>query len=102
MMNLLLVLAGLLWLVWVGGLLVYRRRPELRVGTPREFVFPLAALVFALACWRVAPASDLGLLLAMHLRVRTPASWTWPTHWFRRCRLRRWLPGAAAGRRTSW
>ena len=36
--------AALLWVVWVFALLVFRRRPELRVGTPREFVYPVAAL----------------------------------------------------------
>jgi len=45
----LLALAGVVWLVWVAGLLVFRRRPELRVGTLREFVFPLAALAIGLA-----------------------------------------------------
>ncbi|NBY26437.1 MAG: hypothetical protein EBQ71_03970 [Betaproteobacteria bacterium] len=42
-----LVAAGL-WLFWMAGLLVFRRRPELRVGTAREFVYPIAAMVIAL------------------------------------------------------
>ncbi len=50
MKNTLALAAGGLWLVWVVSLLVFRRRPELRVGTPREFVYPVAAL-------RDAPAS---------------------------------------------
>ena len=41
--------AATLWLVWVAGLLVFRRRPELRVGALREFFFPAAALVIGLA-----------------------------------------------------
>ncbi len=52
--------AGALWLVWVAGLLVFRRRPELRVGTLREFVFPAAAMVIGIA-WltstRTSPGS---------------------------------------------
>jgi steroid 5-alpha reductase family enzyme len=47
--NLLLVGAATLWLVWVVCLLVFRRRPELRVGTLREFVYPVAALVIGVA-----------------------------------------------------
>ena len=39
---------ALLWLVWVGSLLVFRRRPELRVGTLREFLYPVAALLIGL------------------------------------------------------
>ena len=61
MMKTALVLgAGALWLVWVAGLLVFRRRPELRVGTLREFVFPAAAMVIGIA-WltstRTSPGS---------------------------------------------
>lgn len=43
--------AGALWLVWIGALLVFRRRPALRVGTPREFLIPMAALVIGLWWW---------------------------------------------------
>lgn len=39
------ILVGMLWLIWMAGLLVFRRRPELRVGTAREFVYPIAAFV---------------------------------------------------------
>jgi steroid 5-alpha reductase family enzyme len=48
------VLAGVVaaaWLVWVVALLVFRRRPELRVGSTREFVMPLAALLIGLWWW---------------------------------------------------
>ena len=41
--------AAALWLLWVGALLVFRRRPELRVGTLRELLFPAAALLVGLA-----------------------------------------------------
>ena len=41
--------AALAWLVWVVCLLVFRRRPELRVGSLREFLFPVAALLIGLA-----------------------------------------------------
>ncbi len=51
-----LVAAGL-WLIWMAGLLVFRRRPELRVGNAREFVYPIAAMVIALA-WLLLPASS--------------------------------------------
>ena len=44
-------LVCLLWLVWVTGLLVFRRRPELRVGTAREFVYPVAVMVVGLFWW---------------------------------------------------
>jgi len=40
-----------LWLVWVLALLAFRRQPALRVGTPREFVMPLMALVIGLWWW---------------------------------------------------
>lgn len=62
------VAAALLWLVWMGALLTFRRRPELRVGTPREFVYPLAALVIGLAWWFIPPASALGAFLGLYLR----------------------------------
>lgn len=39
------------WLVWVTGLLVFRRRPELRIGAPRDFVFPMAVLGVGLWWW---------------------------------------------------
>jgi len=45
------IAAALAWLVWVVALLVLRRRPELRVGSAREFVMPIAALVIGLWWW---------------------------------------------------
>ena len=47
----LIATAGILWVVWVLALLAFRRRPELKVGTPREFVMPLAALAIGLWWW---------------------------------------------------
>ena len=43
--------AAVLWLVWMMALLTFRRQPALRVGTPREFVMPVAALVIGLCWW---------------------------------------------------
>lgn len=43
--------ATVLWLVWIVALLVFRRQPAMRVGTPREFVMPIAALVIGLSWW---------------------------------------------------
>ena len=51
--------AGVVWLVWVAGLLVFRRRPELRVGTAREFVYPVAALFFAVL-WSTSTSTSPG------------------------------------------
>lgn len=68
MTAVLLPLAAVLWLLWVGGLLVFRRRPELKVGTLREFAFPLAALAIA-AWWKLAPADWPGIwFLPYYLR----------------------------------
>ena len=57
-----------LWLVWVIALLVFRRRPELRVGTLREFVYPMAALVIGLL-WLASTKSTPGSwFLALYMR----------------------------------
>ena len=48
MKTLLVPAAALFWLVWVGALLVFRRRGELRAGSLRDFIFPAAALVIGL------------------------------------------------------
>jgi len=64
----LMLLAAVLWLVWVAGLLVFRRRPELRVGTPREFVYPAAALLVLLAWWFVNHAMFGFHFLSYYLR----------------------------------
>jgi steroid 5-alpha reductase family enzyme len=58
----LLPLATVLWLVWMTGLLAFRRQPQRKVGTLREFVLPLVALAIA-AWWWKAPAD-------------------WPATWF--------------------
>lgn len=42
---------AVLWLVWMLALLLFRRQPALRVGTPREFVMPIAALLIGLWWW---------------------------------------------------
>lgn len=60
--------AALLWVVWVFALLVFRRRPELRVGTAREFVYPVAALVIGLL-WLVSTKALPGSwFLALYMR----------------------------------
>lgn len=64
----LLVLVALLWLVWIAGLLVFRRRPELRVGTPREFVYPVAALVIGVAWWFSTRETPGSWFLSLYLR----------------------------------
>ena len=61
-----LVAAGL-WLVWMAGLLMFRRRPELRVGTSREFVYPIAAMVIVLASLLLPASSPASGFLALYL-----------------------------------
>jgi len=77
------LLAAALWLVWMGALLRFRRRPELRVGTAREFVYPVAALLVALV-WLFSPAgSELRAFLVLYLRAGVitglllTAVWMW-------------------------
>nr|MBP6853620.1 DUF1295 domain-containing protein [Rhodoferax sp.] len=65
--TLVLAAAGL-WLVWVAGLLVFRRRPELRVGTLREFVYPVAALVIGLLWLGSTKSSPGSWFLALYMR----------------------------------
>ena len=60
--------ASALWLVWVAALLVFRRRPELRVGTLREFVFPAAALAIGLAWLASTKESPGSWFLAIYMR----------------------------------
>ncbi len=50
------LMAALLWVIWMAGLLLFRRQPELRVGTPREFVYPLTAFVVGSA-WLLLDSS---------------------------------------------
>ena len=57
-----------LWLVWVMALLVFRRRPELRVGTAREFICPVAALAIGLAWFFSTPTSPGTWFLALYMR----------------------------------
>ena len=57
-----------LWLVWVISLLVFRRRPEMRVGTPREFVYPVAALALGLAWFFSTSTSPGTYFLALYMR----------------------------------
>lgn len=57
-----------LWLVWVMALLVFRRRPELRVGTAREFIYPVAALAIGLAWFFSTPNSPGTWFLALYMR----------------------------------
>lgn len=57
-----------LWLVWVIALLVFRRRPELRVGTLREFVYPVAALVIGLLWLASTKTSPGSWFLALYMR----------------------------------
>jgi len=47
----LVAMAAVLWLVWVLALRGFGRQPALRVGTPREFVMPIAALLIGLWWW---------------------------------------------------
>ena len=69
MKSALLLAGAVLWLVWVAGLLVFRRRPELRVGTLREFVFPVAALVITLV-WELSNRSTFGFgFLSLYMRM---------------------------------
>ena len=60
--------ASLLWLVWVTGLLVFRRRPELRVGTLREFIYPAAALVLGLMWLASSRGAPGAWFLALYMR----------------------------------
>jgi steroid 5-alpha reductase family enzyme len=60
--------AALLWLVWVAALLSFRRRPELRVGTPREFIYPLAAAVIGLAWFFSTRDSPGTWFLSLYMR----------------------------------
>ena len=62
------LLGMVLWLVWVSSLLVFRRRPELRVGTPREFVYPVAALALGLAWFFSTSTSPGTYFLALYMR----------------------------------
>ncbi len=64
----LLTLAAVLWFVWIAGLLVFGRRAELRIGAPRDFIFPIAALLLVLAWLLSAPSPALHDFLSLYLR----------------------------------
>jgi steroid 5-alpha reductase family enzyme len=68
MKNTLTLIAAVLWIVWMAGLLNFKRRPELRVGTAREFVYPIAALVIGLVWLMVDPSSQLGQFLQLYVQ----------------------------------
>lgn len=64
---LLVTLAAVLWFIWITGLLVFGRRAELRIGAPRDFIFPMAALLVVLAWLLSAPSSALFGFLSLDL-----------------------------------
>jgi steroid 5-alpha reductase family enzyme len=68
MKNTMTLMAAVLWIVWMAGLLNFKRRPELRVGTAREFVYPIAALVIGLVWLMVDPSSQLGQFLQLYVQ----------------------------------
>jgi steroid 5-alpha reductase family enzyme len=68
MKNTLILVASILWIIWMAGLLNFKRRPELRVGTAREFVYPIAALVIGLAWFLVDPTSKVGQFLQLYIQ----------------------------------
>ena len=68
MKNTLTLIAAVLWIVWMAGLLNFKRRPELRVGTAREFVYPIAALMIGLVWFAVDPSSQLGQFLQLYVQ----------------------------------
>lgn len=68
MKTALVLAACVLWLAWVAGLLAFRRRPDLRVGTPREFVYPAAALAIGLFWWFSTSTSPGSWFLALYMR----------------------------------
>ena len=68
MKNNLILLVAVLWLIWMAGLLIFRRRPELRVGTAREFVYPITALVVVGAWVLMDPGHALYGLLHLYIQ----------------------------------
>ena len=59
---------AVLWLVWVLALLMFRRQPALRVGTAREFVMPLAALLIGLWWWFSRPGWPGSFFLSVYMK----------------------------------
>jgi steroid 5-alpha reductase family enzyme len=68
MKALLPLLAAGVWLVWVCALLVFRRRPELRVGTAREFIYPVLVMAIGLYWWFSPPDWPGAYYLSMLMR----------------------------------
>ena len=68
MKEALVAAVAVLWLVWVGGLLAFRRRPELRVGTLREFLYPVAALAVGLVWFFSTRTTPGAAFFALYLR----------------------------------
>lgn len=68
MKTALTVLAAGLWLIWVAALLTFRRRPELRVGTLREFVYPIAAAIIGMAWFFSAHGAPGSWFLSLYMR----------------------------------
>lgn len=64
----LILMAVALWLAWVVGLLVFGRRQDLRVGSAREFVYPLAALLIGLAWFFSTRAMPGSWFLSLYMR----------------------------------
>lgn len=60
--------ASALWVIWIAGLLVFRRRPELHAGTLREFVYPVAALAIGLIWFFSPPTAPWSAFLALYMR----------------------------------
>ena len=61
------IAAGALWLLWVASLVRWRARPELKAGSSREFVFPVAALVVVLVRLAAPAGSALARFLDFYL-----------------------------------
>lgn len=61
------IAAGALWLLWVASLVRWRARPELKAGSLREFVFPVAALMVVLVRLAAPAGSELARFLDFYL-----------------------------------
>lgn len=60
--------AGVLWLIWVVALFVFGRNKELRTGSLREWVYPLAALVIGLAWMASGPTTPGSWFLTLYVQ----------------------------------
>lgn len=81
MKTALLIMVGVVWLAWVAVLLVFRRRPELRVGTACEFFYPAAALLFALLWLASTPTLPGSWFLSLYLWSAVMVGPRMPTTW---------------------